>query len=97
MTPELLTLEQTAKVLQINYPRAEELARRNILPAVGLGRQVRVSASQLEGFIASSGKAAHAPEGSMPDTASVARRVATRPREKRLTSLTPAHPGNRRP
>jgi excisionase family DNA binding protein len=57
MTKELLTLEQTARVLTVTYARAAELARQGVLPVVRLGRQIRVSPDDLNQFIANGGKA----------------------------------------
>ncbi len=57
MNNELLTLAQTASILQIKYVRAAELARQNILPVVRLGRQIRVAPDQLKAFISQGGKA----------------------------------------
>jgi putative molybdopterin biosynthesis protein len=57
MTNELLTLEQTAKVLSVTYARAAELAREGIIPVVRLGRQIRINPEDLNSFIASGGKA----------------------------------------
>jgi excisionase family DNA binding protein len=54
---ELLTLEQTARVLHVTYARAAELAREGIIPVVRLGRQVRVDPDELRNFIANGGKA----------------------------------------
>ena len=57
MTKELLTLEQAARVLQVKYARAAELARDGIIPVVRLGRQIRIDPSRLGEFIANGGKA----------------------------------------
>jgi excisionase family DNA binding protein len=57
MTKELLTLDQTAKVLKVKYARAAELARDGLLPVVRLGRQIRVDPDQLNEFISNGGKA----------------------------------------
>lgn len=53
---EILTLEEAARILRITYSRAAELARQSILPHVRLGRQIRVSRSALDRFIADGGK-----------------------------------------
>jgi excisionase family DNA binding protein len=57
MTLELLTLEQTAKVLRVKYARAAELARDGVIPVVRLGRQIRVDPERLSNFISRGGKA----------------------------------------
>jgi excisionase family DNA binding protein len=46
----LLTIPEVAARLSINRARAYELVRRGVLPAVHLGRQVRVDARALEEF-----------------------------------------------
>lgn len=53
---QLLTLKQVAEALNIGYFRASELTRRGILPAVRIGRQVRVRPDVLEQFIESGGR-----------------------------------------
>ena len=55
MTKELLTLDQVARILQVKYHRAAELAREGILPVIRLGRQVRVCPDQLAAFLANGG------------------------------------------
>jgi len=57
MTSQLLTLEQTARVLTVTHSRAAELARQGVLPVVRLGRQIRVNPDDLNQFIANGGKA----------------------------------------
>jgi putative molybdopterin biosynthesis protein len=52
----LLTLKEVAEVLNIKVFRAAELVRLGILPAVRLGRQIRVDQQQLSQFIQSGGK-----------------------------------------
>jgi len=55
---ELLTLVQAARVLQIKYARAAELARSGVMPGVvRLGRQIRINPEALERFIESGGVA----------------------------------------
>lgn len=51
----LLTIPEVAARLSINRARAYELVRRGLLPAVHLGRQVRVDAGALEEFLRSGG------------------------------------------
>jgi excisionase family DNA binding protein len=57
MTKELLTLEETARVLHVKYGRAAELAREGVIPVVRLGRQIRINPDDLNQFIANGGKA----------------------------------------
>jgi len=58
VSKELLTLSQAARVLQIKYSRAAELARMGLMPGiVRLGRQIRVNPEALERFIDSGGAA----------------------------------------
>jgi len=56
MPQTLLTLAQVARVLNVSYARASQLAREGILPIVRLGRQYRVDPQQLERFIAEGGR-----------------------------------------
>ena len=53
----LLKAKTVAKVLDVSEARAYELMREEIVPAVRLGRQVRVSEDDLKRFIADGGKA----------------------------------------
>jgi excisionase family DNA binding protein len=53
----LLTLKEAAEILGVKPFRAAELVRLGILPAVRLGRQVRISSRRLSGFIQEGGKA----------------------------------------
>ena len=52
----LLTIPEVASRLSISRARAYELVRRGSLPAVHLGRQVRVDARSLEAFLRTGGK-----------------------------------------
>jgi len=52
----LLTIPEVATLLSISRARAYELVRRRSLPAVHLGRQVRVDARALEEFLRIGGK-----------------------------------------
>ena len=52
----LLTIPEVASRLSISRARAYELVRRGLLPAVHLGRQVRVDAGSLEAFLRTGGK-----------------------------------------
>jgi len=54
---KLLTIPQVAERLQVSPQRAYEMARAGLLPAVRLGRQVRVSEEALEDWIRKGGKA----------------------------------------
>ena len=51
----LLTIAQVADVLGIRYQRAADLVRRSLIPAVWIGRQVRVSPNALKAFIEGGG------------------------------------------
>ncbi len=57
VTESLLTAQQVAVLLQVPTARVYELAREGLLPAVRLGRQIRVSASALNDWIADGGRA----------------------------------------
>jgi hypothetical protein len=54
---KLLTLDQTAEILNTTYARAAGLARENLIPVVRLGRQIRVDPIRLQEFIAGGGRA----------------------------------------
>jgi excisionase family DNA binding protein len=59
-TQQLLTLQQTANILAVKYPRAAEMVRTGTLPAecvVRLGRQIRVNPDALEQFLQNGGRA----------------------------------------
>jgi excisionase family DNA binding protein len=56
ITENLLTAQQVAVLLQVPTARVYELAREGLLPAVRLGRQIRVSSSALENWIADGGQ-----------------------------------------
>lgn len=63
-TKQLLTLPQTAKILQVSYPRIGQMVRTRMLPdecIVRLGRQIRIDPDALEQFLKSGG--AHFPGG----------------------------------
>jgi excisionase family DNA binding protein len=53
---ELLTPAETAAILKVGRERVYTLVRKRILPAVHLGRHIRVSREALEQFIATGGK-----------------------------------------
>ncbi len=48
---KLLRIHEVAEILDVPVARAYELARHGILPAVRLGRQVRVDAGKLKEWI----------------------------------------------
>ena len=56
MQKHLLTLNEAAQILNVQYPRAAELARLGLIPVVRLGRQVRVSPDHLAEFISNGGR-----------------------------------------
>ena len=55
MTLKLMRVPEVAKVLNTTTPRAYELIRLGILPAVKMGRQVRVDANALREWIENGG------------------------------------------
>jgi putative molybdopterin biosynthesis protein len=57
VTESLLTAQQVAVLLQVPTARVYQLAREGLIPTVRLGRQVRVSASALNEWIADGGRA----------------------------------------
>jgi excisionase family DNA binding protein len=56
MVDTLLNLQETARILNLSYWSTAELVRCGMLPAVRLGRTIRVSPDALMDFIASGGK-----------------------------------------
>jgi len=52
----LLTVQQVAAALQVPQRRVYEMIRLGLLPAVHLGRQVRISQAALDSFIAGGGR-----------------------------------------
>ena len=52
----LLTIPDVAEVLRVRPPRAYELVREGVLPAVRIGRQIRVSEDILRAWIARGGQ-----------------------------------------
>ena len=54
-SPKLLTIAEVAEVLRLQYPRAADLIRRSVIPAIRIGRQVRVSPEALNAFIEGGG------------------------------------------
>jgi len=53
----LLKTSEVAEMLQISEDRVYTLSRENIIPSVRLGRTLRFSATAIEEFILSGGKA----------------------------------------
>ncbi len=56
MSKQLLTLAETATLLNVTYSRAAALAREHLLPVVRLGRSYRVDPQALQAFIDNGGK-----------------------------------------
>jgi excisionase family DNA binding protein len=56
ISERLLTAQQVAVFLQVPKARVYELAREGLIPTVHLGRQLRVSASALDDWIADGGQ-----------------------------------------
>ena len=54
---KLLRIGEVAARLDVTEARAYELARTNLIPAVRIGRQLRVDASKLEAWIEAGGEA----------------------------------------
>ena len=57
MSTKLLRMEEVAAFLDVTLARAYELVRQGVLPAVRLGRQVRVDPERLEQWVAQGGRA----------------------------------------
>lgn len=55
MTTKLLRVPEVAEIIDTTIPRAYELIRLGILPAVKIGRQRRVDANALEEWIKNGG------------------------------------------
>ena len=53
---QLITVEEAARRLSITKARCYDLIRRQMLPAVALGRQKRISVRRLKRFIRDGGK-----------------------------------------
>ena len=51
----LLTVDETAEILKVKKHRVYELARLRLLPAVHLGRQLRIDEQRLREWIANGG------------------------------------------
>lgn len=57
MPEQLLTMAEAALRLQVTVVRAYQLVREGILPAVRLGRQIRVDPRRLDDFVRKGGAA----------------------------------------
>ena len=57
LTRRLIEIEEVAEWLAVSKQRAYELARREIIPVVRIGRQVRVDPERLEEWIREGGSA----------------------------------------
>jgi excisionase family DNA binding protein len=53
---DLMTIEEVARVLRVRQERAYQLARDGVLPAVRVGRQVRVDRCALREWIERGGR-----------------------------------------
>ena len=53
---ELLKMDEVAEILKVSEQRAYDLVRKDILPGVKMGRQVRVSKKDLMEWIEGGGK-----------------------------------------
>ena len=53
----LLTIKEVAEILRVRDQRAYQLIHAKILPAVRIGRQLRVSEDSLRKFVESGGQA----------------------------------------
>jgi hypothetical protein len=56
MDRKLLTLSEGAEICAVTYARMAEMARTGLVPAVKLGRQVRLDPEKLALFIDQGGK-----------------------------------------
>lgn len=57
MGTKLLRMEEVAAYLDVTLARAYELVRQGVVPAVRMGRQVRVDPERLEQWVAQGGRA----------------------------------------
>ena len=57
MGTKLLRMEEVAAYLDVTLARAYELVRQGVVPAVRMGRQVRVDPERLEKWVAQGGRA----------------------------------------
>jgi excisionase family DNA binding protein len=53
---QLLTIEETAKILRISKSRCYDLVRRGLVPSMHVGKQIRVPLVRLEEYIAAGGQ-----------------------------------------
>jgi excisionase family DNA binding protein len=67
MPAQLLTVAEAAHVLRVKPSRLYALLRARTIPAVRIGRQVRVSSETLDAFIAGGGVALDAEADHAPD------------------------------
>ena len=56
MNQKLLTLTEGAEICAVSYARMAEMARIGLVPAVRLGRQIRLDPEKLAAFIDQGGK-----------------------------------------
>lgn len=49
----LITVPEVAQLLNVSVPRAYELVRKQIIPSIRLGRQIRINAEEIQGIIRS--------------------------------------------
>ncbi len=56
MNQKLLTLAEGAEICAVTYARMAEMARTGMVPAVRLGRQIRLDPEKLAVFIEQGGK-----------------------------------------
>ncbi len=52
----MLLAPEVAEILNVSVPRVYELVRTGVLPAVKLGRQIRVDRRKLQAFLDSGGQ-----------------------------------------
>ncbi len=71
MSTKLLRMDEVAAYLDVTLARAYELVRQGVVPAVRIGRQIRVDPARLEQWVAQGGRAledeadGHAPTRSL--------------------------------
>ena len=54
--PKLLRVEEVAQLLDVSRARCYELVRRKLIPAIRVGRQIRVDPAQLEMWMNNGGQ-----------------------------------------
>jgi excisionase family DNA binding protein len=57
MSTKLLRMDEVAAYLDVTLARAYELVRQGVVPAVRIGRQIRVDPDRLEQWVAQGGRA----------------------------------------